>query len=217
MGSSGRGEFCSRCKEARETPRAAQVATGPNWGMAWTAAVMSCFRRCWPPASEFPTTAILFLDVDNKFRARQAVSQMAVFLFELANFFKQRIVLGLGAATVGSQCATHAFLALVSPVRQVGGVQAFATKHGADGSGLLGRFGLRQDAFLIVRGELAALGFGDHLGIGPRCSFTWHRAAFHLAALGFTPLRARRSYNGRSWWDAVCVFLHVSFLPRPLH
>jgi hypothetical protein len=107
------------------------------------------------------------LDVDNEFRARQAVGQVAVFLFELAQFFKQRIVLGLGASPVGSQCAAHGVLALVSPVRQVRRVQSFATGHGADGSGLLGCLGLGQDAFLIVGGELATLCFGDHLGIGP--------------------------------------------------
>ena len=28
----GGGGFCSRCKEARETPRAAQAATGPKSG-----------------------------------------------------------------------------------------------------------------------------------------------------------------------------------------
>src|ERR1017187_1801249 len=56
------GGFRSRCKEARETPRASQAATGPNAGTAWTAAFIVCSRRCRSSPEESPTATRLFFE-----------------------------------------------------------------------------------------------------------------------------------------------------------
>ena len=152
------------------------------------------------------------MNLDDKFGLRQALSQLAVLLLETANLVKERIVLGLGAAPVGHQ----SLIALHAPVGEVRGVETLAAEHGPDGPGLAGRIGLHQNALLVIGGELAALRLDHHLRVGRRFGFAWRSAAFRLATLGFTPLRARRSQNGWGRYNAIQLLLHKDFLLRPL-
>jgi hypothetical protein len=98
---------------------------------------------------------------------------------------------------------TETPVALLAPMREVRRVQAFAAEHSADGSGPAGRISFGQNPLFVFGGELAALCLGDHFGVGRRFRFTWRYAAFRLASLGFTPLRAGRSENGRGRENAI--------------
>src|ERR1700689_1798395 len=116
---------------------------------------------------------------------------MVVLAFQVAHFLGEGIPLGLGPPPMGRETQ----VALLAPVREVRRVETLAAKQGPDRSGLVGRIGLCQDALLIFSGELATLGGDDHLGVGQRFGFTWRCAAFGVASLGLTPLRARRNQN----------------------
>ena len=152
------------------------------------------------------------MNLDDKFGLRQALSQLAVLLLETANLFKERIVLGLGPSPMGDQ----SLIALHAPVGEVRGVETLAAEHGPDGAEFAGRIGLGQNALLIIGGELAALRPDHHLRVGRRFGFAWCSAPFHLATLGFTPLRTRRSQNGWGRYNAIQLLLHEDFLLRPL-
>src|ERR1022692_4877098 len=110
------GGFRSRCKEARETPRALQAATGPNAGTAWTASFIVCSRRCRPSPEEAPTATRLFLNINDDLGAGQPLRQMAVLLLQLTHFVEERIAFRLGTALAGSPAP----VALLAPVRKMG-------------------------------------------------------------------------------------------------
>src|ERR1017187_7706661 len=128
------GGFRSRCKEARETPRASQAATGPNAGTAWTAAFIVCSRRCRPSPEESPTATRLFFNINDDLGAGQPLRQMAVLLLQLTHFVEERIAFRLGTALAGSQAP----VALLAPVSKVRGVETLAAEHGAHRPGRLG-------------------------------------------------------------------------------
>src|ERR1035437_145581 len=144
---------------------------------------------------------------------RQPLRQLAVLLLQLAHFFEEGIVLGFGAAPMGSQPP----VALLAPVSKVRGVETLAAEQGSDGSRFRGRTRLDQNTPLIVGRELAALRLGEHLGVGPRFGFAWPCAAFGLPSLGLTPPPARRNQNAGGGYPNTCPRLHECFLLRPLH
>src|ERR1017187_2306847 len=76
------GGFRSRCKEARETPRASQAATGPNAGTAWTAGSKVCPVRVRPPQEKPQTAPSLFFNHNDDLGAGQPLRQMAVLLLQ---------------------------------------------------------------------------------------------------------------------------------------
>ena len=83
--------------------------------------------------------------------------------------------------------------------------------QGKPGAGSLG-----QNTFLIFGGVLAAPCLGHHLRVGHRFGLALRYAAFDLASLGLTPLRARRDQNDTRWYSTIYLLLHEYFLLRPL-
>ena len=212
---SGNGSdgFRSRCKEARETPRAIPAVTELKPGTAWTAAFLSCSRRCRPSPGESPTTTRLFLNVDDELGAGQPLGQLTVLQFQFADFIEEWIAFGFRAAPAGSQAP----VALLAPVSEVRRVETLAAEQGSDRSRFPGQIRFDQNTPLVVSGELAAPRLVEHLGIGQRFGSARHCAACRLASLDRTPLRARRNQNAGRNRSTISLRFHECFLLRPLH
>ena len=74
------------------------------------------------------------MNVDNEFRSRQTLRQLAIVPLELAHLFRKRAVFGLRAASLRRQT----LVALLAPVREMRRVEPLPAQQGADGSGLAG-------------------------------------------------------------------------------
>ena len=106
------------------------------------------------------------MNVDDDFRFTQFFPEVLILALQLLVLIVERAALGLGASFLWRQGLQDSRSALVSPRRQVRGVQAFPPEQGSDGSGLLfGLIGLGQDSLLVLAREDAALRSGDDLGI----------------------------------------------------
>src|SRR5260370_26373867 len=81
----------------------------------------------------------------------------------------QRFGRTLSTTLLRRQRTADAVGPLAPPIGQQGRVQSFATEKSANAAWRGGnRFGFREDALLVFRGETTPLGFGNHFGIWRR-------------------------------------------------
>jgi len=97
------------------------------------------------------------LDVDDGFRAGQALLEAGVVLLQAGQFGGQRVGFGGFPAAFGrGETADSAGLALAAPIGEVRGVEALPAQDGADAAGVGGTVDLGEDAQLVLCGEGAA-------------------------------------------------------------
>jgi hypothetical protein len=103
------------------------------------------------------------LNVDDQLRFAELVEQTGVLTAQAFEFLVLRVALRLGAAPLGRQSRDHAGVAFAPPADQMRGIKPFAAQQGSYAArGGLGRFGLGQNAELVLGAKVTALGVGGH-------------------------------------------------------
>jgi len=121
-------------------------------GSATTASVSA---RCRCPKAPSPAAPPLFLDVDDRFRASQALRQAGNFTLQARQFTCQRVGRSdFGAAFDRNQRTDCPGITQLAPLGQHRRGDPLATEDGADPTTLGHAIGLREDAKFFLRCEL---------------------------------------------------------------